>query len=335
MPCTHLFANDNPTMQRLHTLLTTLIMVVLSTMIVTSCSDTKDDDWGNTSEAKNANSNDTSTEPALARLEFPNVKTLYGKPMTSNTMLRIYSNNDQYGINYSVLWDIDKKAQRWSAYQMFKGMKSSAGLSSSFTEDPTLPFSYRVKDSHNFYSGSGFDRGHICPNADRQYSKEANQQTYYYTNMQPQYHMFNAGPRLPSGEQDWSRKSPWLRLEEKVRAWAKATDVDTLYVVKGGTIEDDQLLKSQPRIKGEMPVPGYFFVALLVKNRQAQPYRAIGFLIPHDKADHADDPLSNYAINIRQLEEETGFDFFCNLPDDVENHIETLPIENILKVWKP
>ena len=36
-------------------------MVVLSTMIVTSCSDTKDDDWGNTSETKNTNSNDTST----------------------------------------------------------------------------------------------------------------------------------------------------------------------------------------------------------------------------------------------------------------------------------
>ena len=318
-------------MQRLHTLLTTLIIVVLSTMIVTSCSDTKDDDWGNTSEAKNVNSNDTSTEPALARLEFPNVKTLYGKPMTSNTMLRIYSNNDQYGINYSVLWDIDKKAQRWSAYQMFKGMKSSAGLSSSFTEDPGLPFSYRVKDSNSYYSGSGFDRGHICPNADRQYSKEANQQCYYYTNMQPQYHMFNAGPRQSGGTQDWSRKSPWLRLEEKVRTWVKRVDVDTLFVVKGGTIEDDQLLT---KIKGELPVPKYFFVALLVKNRQTQPYRAFGFLIPHDNADHADDPLNYYVMNIRQLEEFTGFDFFCNLPDDLEELVETLPVEDIISEWK-
>ena len=333
MPCAHLFASFQDMMRRLNTLLTSLVLTLMVIAGLSSCSDTKDDDWGKDGdEAKNENKNDVSAEPALARLEFPNVSTLFGNPISTRTSLRIYSNADQYGINYSVLWDIDKKAQRWSAWQMTKNMKSSQGLNSYFTEDPDLPFSYRVNDSQSFYSGSGFDRGHICPNADRQYSKEANQQTYYYTNMQPQYHMFNAGPRLSGGEQDWSRKSPWLRLEEKVRTWAKGSDTEVLYVVKGGTIEDNQLLT---KIKSQMPVPKYFFVALLMKNNQTQPYKAIGFLIEHDNADHADDPLSNYAMNIRQLEQFTGFDFFCNLPDDVEEHVETLPLENVLRAWKP
>ena len=315
-------------MQRLNTLFQLLMLAIAVVIIMPSCSDTKDDDSGkDDSETKNINKNDVSEEPALARLEFPNISTLYGKPITTRTALRIYTTIAD-GINFSVLWDCDKKAQRWSAYQMTKNMKSSQGLSSQFVEDPDLPFSYRVNDSYSFYRNSGFERGHICPNADRQYSKEANQQTYYYTNMQPQYHMFNSGVV----DNDWSRTSPWLRLENKVRSWAKGSDVECLYVVKGGTIEDDQLLT---KIKGEMPVPKYFFVALLMKNNQTQPYKAIGFLIEHDNVDHADDPLSNYAMNIRELEQKTGFDFFCNLPDDVEEHVETLPIENVLRAWKP
>ena len=318
-------------MRRPITLIPILVLALMAVAGLSSCSDTKDDDWGKSGdESRNVNANDVSDEPSLARLEFPNVTTLYGQPITTRTALRIYTTVPE-GINFSVLWDCDKKAQRWSAYQMTKNMKSSQGLSSQFTEDPDLPFSYRVKDSQSFYSGSGFERGHICPNADRQYSKEANQQTYYYTNMQPQYHMFNSGVV----DNDWSRTSPWLRLENKVRLWAKGTDVECLYVVKGGTIEDNQLLEKQPKIKGQMPIPGAFFVALLMKNSQTQPYRAIGFLIPHDNVDHDDDPLSSYARNIRQLEQETGFDFFCNLPDDIENHIETLPLENVLRAWKP
>ena len=293
-----------------------------------SCSDTKDDEWGgDNNEAKNVNQNDATQEKALARLEFPNIKTLYGKPYATRTALRIYSLPDQYGINYSVLWDCDKKAQRWSAYQLKKTMKYSQGIRGDFEEDPDLYPSYRVSDSFSYYKGSGFERGHICPSADRQYSVEANQQTFYFTNIHPQYHMFNSGAS--------NRESPWLRLENKVRTWAKGNDTEVLYVVKGGTIEDDQLLKAQPKIKGQLPVPGYFFVALLMKNNQTQPYKAIGFLIPHDNVDHGDDPLSKYAMNIRELEGKTGFDFFCNLPDDVEEHVETLALENVLRAWKP
>jgi endonuclease G len=33
-------------------------------------------------------------------------------------------------------------------------------------------------------------------------------------------------------------------------------------------------------------------------------------------------PLSNYAVNIDQLERLTDFDFFCNLPDETENAVE-------------
>ena len=136
--------------------------------------------------------------------------------------------------------------------------------------------------------------------------------------MQPQYRNFNG-----------SDNSPWYRLEGQVRSWANATTTETLYVVKGGTIEDNQILPTL--VKGEMRVPKYYFVALLMKN--AQGYKAVGFWMEHLTNYPVAQPLASYAVSIRKLEELTGIDFFCNLPDDTENRVETLPIENVCRAW--
>jgi len=53
------------------------------------------------------------------------------------------------------------------------------------------------------YSGSGFDRGHNCPSADRTSTVEANSSTFLMTNMSPQ------SPKLNQG--------PWAGLETYIR----------------------------------------------------------------------------------------------------------------------
>ena len=94
--------------------------------------------------------------------------------------------------------------------------------------------------------------------------------------------------------------------------------------MKGGTIDDDKLLKNnsypQGKIKGQLPIPKYFFVALLMKTKTT--YQAIGFWLEHDNIDHSGDELSKYAMSIDNLEALTGIDFFCNLPDATENEVE-------------
>ncbi len=53
---------------------------------------------------------------------------------------------------------------------------------------------YGVADfTYDPYTGNGrYDHGHICPSADeRQVSAVSNKQTFYFTNMQPQYSTFN------------------------------------------------------------------------------------------------------------------------------------------------
>ena len=43
----------------------------------------------------------------------------------------------------------------------------------------------------------------------------------------------------------------------------------------------------------------------------------------HLNEDRSNDKLSIYAKSIDQLETLTGIDFFCNLPDETENKVES------------
>ena len=91
-------------------------------------------------------------------------------------------------------------------------------------------------------------------------------------------------------------------------------------VCKGGTIDEpDQIMRTTP--KG-LIVPKYFFMAVLCKNSQG--YKAIGLWTEHYATDHSNDNLLNYVVSIDELERLTGIDFFCNLPDDLEEKTEKI-----------
>lgn len=122
--------------------------------------------------------------------------------------------------------------------------------------------------------------------------------------MQPQRNAFNA--------------KLWAKMEQKVRDITPKDIGDTLYVCKGGTIDDDSQILT--RIQGKMIVPKYFYMALLLK-KDGQ-FTAFAFWVEHINADHSNDPLNRYVVTIDELERLTGIDFFCNLPDDIEDKVE-------------
>ena len=296
------------------------LITIVTALTLIGCDDDSSNlyivDKGQSQSGLNENRNNNPLYPDATRLEFPQLQ-------TDGTLLLVHKTNDKEGINYSVEWNVGMKAQNWTAYRIHRGQGTGAGYDGIWEEDPDLPAYARAANSNSCYSGSGFDRGHICPSADRQYSKMANHQTFYYTNMQPQYHMFNAGPRV-NGDQQYT--SPWVRLESSIRTWGRDVMGDTLYIVKGGTIRDNQIFSY--KLNNEIPIPSYFFVALLKKRKTE--YHAIGFWIKHDNADHGSTPLRSYAVNIDRLEELTGFDFFCNLPDETEKRIEGMTVTETL-----
>ncbi|MCR4919034.1 MAG: DNA/RNA non-specific endonuclease [Prevotella sp.] len=301
-------------------LLSHLCPVVMALALLAGCGDDDDrrqagSDTGR-QPASNVNANDISREPALQRLEFPRVK-------GGTSRVVIHSLDDRFGINYSVEWDTGKRSQRWSCYQMYADNRKAT--TKRYYGDPQYPFDPQLSAGEYFsydpYYGSGYDHGHICPSADRLYSADANKQTFYLTNMQPQRNNFNAGI--------------WEKMEGQLRKWLtdKSPRTDTLYVCKGGTIDATTLVPSPLRetLGSGLPVPRYFFMALLMKN--ASGYKALGFWAEHLDTDHSADPLADYVVNISELQARTGIDFFCNLPDDVENHVENLPLEQVKTAW--
>lgn len=255
---------------------------------------------------------------AVFRLEMPRLKE------GDNQLLLVHTAtlNDltgETGINYSTEWDTSIHAQRWSCYQLYASLleKNTDRTQTGYPNDPFLPMTYQF--AADPYVRSGYDHGHICPSADRLASVESNEQTFYMTNMQPQTHSLNAGI--------------WSRMETQVRSWAASAYIDTLYVVKGGTIDkEDQIYDYLGSDANQIPVPKYFFMAMLAKQSTGG-YTAIGLWVEHIAEYSSKTPIGNFAVNIRELEQKTGIDFFPNLPDAIEESVETLPLSNLKNVW--
>lgn len=277
----------------------------------------------------NTNRNTIGPTEAQTRYEFPQLKG--GNNITIVHKATLVNTSGDKGINYSVEWDPAINAQRWSCYQMYDVVSQSnvsrysatndgtLSSNSQYPNDPDLPKAYQF--TFDPYKYNNIDHGHICPSADRLSSSEANYQTFFITNMQPQYPNFNGSNRDPS----INKRSPWYRLEDKLRTWAKSCD--TLYVCKGGTIDkignDERIityLTDQSLRENKIPVPKYFFVALFAK--KGTNYKAVGFWMEHVSSYDSQRPLSYYARTIDELEKLTDIDFFCNLPDNIEDVVE-------------
>ena len=275
--------------------------------------------------------------PESWRLEYPHLSPWVepeGRLNASCSQI-IVRRTDDYGITYSLEWDNSKVANRWTCYELHAGNTLSAvGRKDDFKADPDVVVSPTLDD----YKNSGFSRGHLCPSADRLCSVEQNKQTFYLTNMHPQYQSHNGGL--------------WSRLETLVRDYATndeytALHCDTLYVVKAATItnkvrigddEEDGIYRD-PDNSGDpllcnkrLLVPRYFYMALLHYNKETDSYHAIAFWTEHIDGNQSVQNLADYAISINELEKRTGIDFFCNLPDVIEDEVEAR--EPDLDFWK-
>jgi endonuclease G len=202
-----------------------------------------------------------------------------------------------------------KKHPKWVAWPLYKSHMGSSGRTDAWQFDPRIPEEYRPKartQTVPVQNGdfSGYDRGHLCPSADRTQSVAMNRQTFMYSNMSPQIGAFNQGI--------------WETLEGKVRGWAGG--LDTLYICAGGTIlkESDIMAYTSP---SRMAVPKYYFKVILRKKAATGAYDAIGFWFEHK--DYGSEKLSSKHVKtIDDIEILTGIDFFYQLPEVEQNRVE-------------
>jgi endonuclease G len=87
----------------------------------------------------------------------------------------------QYALSYSR----DRGKPNWVSWHLSSAWLGSTARQDNFAADATLPSGW-FRATTSSYTGSGFDRGHNCPSADRTGSVADNSATFLMTNMMPQ-----------------------------------------------------------------------------------------------------------------------------------------------------
>jgi endonuclease G len=122
-------------------------------------------------------------------------------------------NNNFYSLSYSQ----SRGTPVWVGWHLQSEDLGSAPRQDDFRGDVNLPAGwYQVQDFS--YTGSGFDRGHNCPSADRTLSIASNSSTFLMTNIIPQAQNLNQGP--------------WAGLEDFVRNSLVGT-TNEAYIIMG------------------------------------------------------------------------------------------------------
>ena len=294
-----------------------MVALFLSATISTSCGD-KDEEGQKTTaptvDSGNKNANIAGADQSVTRYEIPHLNSNY------DYICHKLSNGD---VNYTMEYDKSLAHARWVAYtyDTKNAMKNHSSRTNAWSGEPFYNNQPRYQVAVQTFKG--YQRGHLVGSAERYYSQEANEQTFYMSNMSPMIGAFN--------------ETYWGVVEDKVRDnWGRGiinakSDFygGTLYVVKGGTLDQLNTTITVNNAQGDampMAVPKYYWIACLFVSSSGS-MQAIGFWLEHKNYNNPSDSFlrelaRSAACSIDELEERTGLDFFCNLPDKSEELVE-------------
>jgi endonuclease G len=179
-----------------------------------------------------------------------------------------------YNFTYSETWKQSTRVQ----YALTEYMVQHSDLPRihDFKPDPLVPSSMTT----GAYTKTGFDRGHLIPAADMEWDVVAQKESFFTTNISPQYPSFNRGE--------------WKRLEERVRK--EAIERDSLIVWVG------PIFVNPKELKPGFWIPTHFYKVIFdpIKNEH------ICFLFPHNAQIQL---YETYVVNKAAVEKMVGFSF--------------------------
>ena len=144
---------------------------------------------------------------------------------------------------YTTSYNKVNRQPNWVMWQLTGDhvMQRKEVIWNEYREDPEIEEDYRALLSD--YASSGYDRGHMCPGGDCNWSDQGRDETFLLSNMCPQ------NPNLNRGD--------WKEIEIACRKWAK--EHGSIYIVCGPIF-----LKSQVHQRigaNQIPVPEAFFTS--------------------------------------------------------------------------
>lgn len=200
---------------------------------------------------------------------------------------------------YTLSYNTETNCPNWVAWELTRAeAKARGNRNPDFYADPGIEDRSQVNTRD--YSGSGYTRGHMCPSADMRWSKEAQHDCFYMSNMCPQNHELNS--------------KSWEWLEQACRRWAKKEG--SVYIVCGPVFNKGRKVRTIGR-EHKVRVPDGFFKVVLTLRRGEE--KAIGFYYANNDRQQT---MESAAMTVDELEEMTGYNFFYQVEDHLENHLE-------------
>ncbi|WBO84098.1 DNA/RNA non-specific endonuclease [Hymenobacter yonginensis] len=217
-------------------------------------------------------------------------------------------NKPQYALSYHR----DRGIPNWVSWHLDTSWRGSAARQDDFRADNTLPAGwYQVQATS--YSGSGFDRGHNCPSADRTNTVANNSATFLMTNMIPQ---------SPNNNQ-----ITWAALENYSRTLMDQGN--ELYIImgaygRGGTGSAGYF---ETIDQGRIQVPARVWKVLVVLpvgstdvSRVSAATRIIAIDTPNQQGLTSN--WGQYRTSVDAIEAATGLDLLSALPASVQQVVE-------------
>ncbi len=204
---------------------------------------------------------------------------------------------------FVVSYDTLRKTPRWVSWRLDTSWLGTATRATSFRHDAQLPITAGQARDEDFRN-SGFERGHLCPSADRTNTDPDNDATFVFTNVVPQTRASNGGT--------------WATLEDEARNQARLGK--TVFLIAGPVFG----VTSQ-FVGAGVPVPtATFKVAIIVDGpvpSVTSATRVIGVLVPNTTSVSGN--WRAFRVSVRAIEQATGFDFLSDVPRAVQDVVET------------
>jgi len=236
-----------------------------------------------------------------------------GNPSGATTNTSNTSNYLMVKTQYALSYNNGKGMANWVSWHLSTAWKGSAVRCDCFKGDPTLPTGY-FKAVNSSYTGSGFDRGHMCPSADRDGSDADNEATFYMTNITSQ------APNLNQG--------PWNDLEAYCRTLITAGN--ELYIISGGygTGGTGSSGAANTIASGSINVPSHFWKVIVVlpigtgdASRVSTSTRVIAVDMPNTQTSNTH-TWGYYRTSVDAIETATGYDFLSAVSTTVQSTVE-------------
>lgn len=248
----------------------------------------------------------------------------FGNPSDSFQALESELNYLMEKAQFTLSYNTSTLNPNWVAWHLSASDLGVADRADTFRPDPDLPSQwYAVRKQDYKFPAYGFDRGHICPSADRTASTEDNSMTFLMTNMVPQ---------APD-----NNRIVWVALEKFEREYVQKGKEAYIFAGPlgvGGRGDKGYFEKIPVTLKDgselEITVPAFTWKIILFLpegqddlSRINSQTEVLAVCVPNEQGCGKNGSWQQYLCSINYIEENTGYDFFELLPDELEEEIES------------